>query len=67
MNNIYTHSELLTPDEVSKILKVGYRTVLDMINTGLLEAIKIGRQYRIPQNSLNSYIKSSIIKPEFKL
>ena len=58
-----TQSKLLTTVDASKVLKVGYRTVLDLINTGVIQAIKIGRQYRIPESSLERYIQKSIIKP----
>ncbi len=64
MQNLNYNSNLLTPDEVSKVLKVGYRTVLDLINTGVIQAIKIGRQYRIPESSLEKYIHDSVIKPK---
>ena len=59
-----TQSKLLTPVDASKVLKVGYRTVLYLINTGVIQAIKIGRQYRIPESSLERYIQDSVIKPK---
>ena len=52
-------SQLLTPSEVSDILKVNYRKVLDLILLGKLEAIKIGRQYRIPESSLLTFLRNN--------
>jgi excisionase family DNA binding protein len=52
-------SQLLTPSEVSDILKVNYRKVLDLILLGKLEAIKIGRQYRIPESSILIFLKNN--------
>ena len=52
-------SQLLTPSEVSDILKVNYRKVLDLILLGKLEAIKIGRQYRIPESSILTFLKNN--------
>ena len=52
-------SELLTPSEVSDILKVNYRKVLDLIILGKLEAIKIGRQYRIPESSILTFLRNN--------
>jgi excisionase family DNA binding protein len=52
-------SQLLTPSEVSDILKVNYRKVLDLIILGKLEAIKIGRQYRIPESSLLTFLRNN--------
>jgi len=54
-----TQSKLLTPSEVSDILKVNYRKVLDLILLGKLEAIKIGRQYRIPESSILFFLKNN--------
>jgi len=54
-----TQSQLLTPSEVSDILKVNYRKVLDLILLGKLEAIKIGRQYRIPESSILFFLKNN--------
>jgi len=54
-----TQSQLLTPSEVSDILKVNYRKVLDLILLGKLEAIKIGRQYRIPESSILIFLKNN--------
>jgi len=52
-------SQLLTPSEVSDILKVNYRKVLDLILMGKLEAIKIGRQYRIPESSILTFLRNN--------
>ena len=53
------HLQLLTPSEVSDILKVNYRKVLDLIILGKLEAIKIGRQYRILESSLLTFLRNN--------
>ena len=52
-------SQLLTPSEVSDILKVNYRKVLDLILLGKLEAIKIGQQYRIPESSILTFLRNN--------
>ena len=53
------HLQLLTPSEVSDILKVNYRKILDLILLGKLEAIKIGRQYRIPESSILTFLRNN--------
>jgi excisionase family DNA binding protein len=55
-------SELLTPSEVSDILKINYRKVLDMILLGDISAIKIGRQYRIDKSDLLEYLNNNKIQ-----
>ncbi len=61
-NTKMIQSELITPSEVSGILKINYRKVLDMILMGDIPAYKIGRQYRIHRNDLSSFLKSSKIE-----
>ena len=58
-NTKMIQSQLLTPSEVSDILKVNYRKVLDLILLGKLEAIKIGRQYRIPESSILTFLRNN--------
>ena len=53
---------LLTPLEVSQILKVGYRTILDLIHLRKIDSIKIGRKFRISQNALDKYISQNTLK-----
>ena len=55
-------SELLTPSEVSDILKINYRKVLDMILLGDISAIKIGRKYRIDKCDLLEYLNNNKIQ-----
>ena len=55
-------AKLLTASEVSDILKINYRKVLDMILLGDICAIKIGRQYRIEKCDLLDYLKNNKIQ-----
>jgi putative molybdopterin biosynthesis protein len=43
-------------EEVAKMLKVVYLTVYRWIQTGKLTAYKAGKQYRIKQSDLNSFM-----------
>lgn len=49
--------ELYTPEEAAKILKIGYRKVLDMIHLKKIGAYKIGRDYRIPVHEIHHYLE----------
>ena len=55
-------SKLLTPSEVSDILKVNYRKVLEMIVLGELAAFQIGRQYRVDESELENYLSKNKVK-----
>ena len=50
--------------EVSKILKIHYRSVLDEITLGRLSAFKVGKQYRILESSLAAYIQDNKLENE---
>ncbi|MBT4035899.1 MAG: helix-turn-helix domain-containing protein [Candidatus Marinimicrobia bacterium] len=54
--------QLLDAKEVATALKVSYRTVLDQINLGKLEAYQVGNQYRISESSYLKYLESIKVK-----
>ncbi|MBS1492241.1 MAG: helix-turn-helix domain-containing protein [Bacteroidetes bacterium] len=49
--------KLLSVNEVRKILKIGYKAATKLITDGELHAIRINSRYKIPQISLDNYIK----------
>ena len=51
-----------TAMEVSKLIKIHYRSVLDEITLGRLSAFKVGRQYRVLESSLSSYIEDNKVE-----
>lgn len=58
--------EYYSPTEISQILKIHYRKVLELIAFGKLEAYKIDGSYRISSYSLNKYLLSVKVKPFWK-
>ncbi len=48
--------EMLTVEEVAKMLKVHVKTVRHWINTNELKAMDIGRGYRISRSDLQEFI-----------
>ena len=48
--------EMLTVEEVAKMLKVHVKTVRHWINSGELKAMDIGRGYRISRSDLQEFI-----------
>ena len=50
--------ELLTVRDVADRLKLRYRTVLDLINHGKLEAYLISTKYRISESAYQRYLDS---------
>jgi excisionase family DNA binding protein len=49
--------EMLTTDEVAKILRVNVKTVRNWIASGELVAIDIGNEYRISRRNLNDFMQ----------
>lgn len=47
---------LFTPEEAAATLKVGRTKTFELIQTGELESIVIGRLRRIPADALTSYV-----------
>jgi excisionase family DNA binding protein len=48
--------EMLTVEEVAKMLKVHVKTVRNWINSGELKAMDIGRGYRVSRSDLQEFI-----------
>src|SRR5262249_38695720 len=49
-------TELLTPDEVAKRLKVKLRTVQEWLRTGRLAGLKLGKLWRIREGDLEAFL-----------
>lgn len=48
-----------TPQEIAEILKVTDKTVRNWIRSGELDAVVVGKSYRIPEESIKNLIKKS--------
>ena len=48
---------LLTPKDAMDILGVGKNTIYRLLNSGELPAIRFGRSWKIPADSLNNLMK----------
>tara|TARA_B100001250_G_C19685288_1_gene737770 strand:- start:524 stop:709 length:186 start_codon:yes stop_codon:yes gene_type:complete len=51
-----------TATEVSKLLKINYRKILDEITIGRLKACKIGKQYRVTKSNLKQYLEDNTVE-----
>ncbi|RED52156.1 helix-turn-helix domain-containing protein [Aestuariispira insulae] len=49
---------MLTLHEVAELLKIKESTIRSWINNGQLRAYKFGREWRVAQKDLESYIQS---------
>lgn len=53
---------LLTPEQVAGILQVHILTIYGYIREGKLDAIRLGRSYRITPQDLDQFIEANRIK-----
>ena len=47
----------LTVSEVAKTLRVSSMTVYRLVNSGQLDAVRVGRSYRIRESDLRRYLE----------
>lgn len=52
------YPDVLVPEEVMKILGIGRSTMYDILQSGELKAVRIGRQYRISKERIKEYINN---------
>lgn len=53
-----TQEELITVDEVMKILKIGKNTAYRLLEDNEIEAFRIGNKWKIPRSSVYKYIQA---------
>ena len=56
------NNNLLTPEQVAGILQVHVLTIYSYIRRGKLDAIRLGRNYRITPKDFTRFIESNRIK-----
>ncbi len=55
---------LLRVDEAAKLLQVGRNKVYELVASGELPSVRIGRQLRIPAEALRAWIRSQTVGVE---
>lgn len=50
------YNEILSVGDICEILFVGRNRVYELLNEGLLKGFRVGRTWRIPKKSLETYI-----------
>lgn len=50
------YPDVLTPNQLKDFLNIGKNKVYQMLQTGEIESIRIGRQYRIPKRCIKTYL-----------
>jgi len=55
MNDV--KKQTFTVEEVAKLIGISYRTLLTAIKKNEIKAMKIGRQYKIPEAEVNRLLR----------
>jgi len=56
------NDNMLTPEQVARLLQVHVLTIYSYIRCGKLGAIRLGRSYRIIPEDLKHFVESSRVK-----
>jgi excisionase family DNA binding protein/AhpD family alkylhydroperoxidase len=51
----------LTVAEVALIMRVSKMTVYRLVHSGELEAIRVGRSFRVPESAVNQYLRAAFV------
>jgi len=51
-----TYDELITVDEMQKLLGVGKNTAYELLNQNKIKCFRIGKIWKIPKKSIEEYI-----------
>ncbi len=52
----------LTVAEVAESMRVSKMTVYRLTRSGELQAVRVGRAYRVPQEALETYLASAVLR-----
>ncbi len=58
----FSNVNFLTVQEVAELMRVSKMTVYRMVHAGELPAVRFGRSYRVPQNAVETILKSSVVE-----
>ena len=58
-------TRFLTVLEVADVMRVSKMTVYRLLHSGELPAVRVGRSFRVPQDALDHYLRTSMtVEPE---
>lgn len=60
----YAGDRLLTVGEVASVMRVSNMTVYRLIKNGQLGAIRVGKNYRIRESDVNTYLSDRAVRFE---
>lgn len=62
MSSNLSEVTFLTVAEVAKLMRVSKMTVYRLVHSGDLQAVQIGRSYRVPEQAVHDYLRAAFIE-----
>ena len=59
MSSEQPRARFLTVAEVAEVMRVSKMTVYRLLHSGELPGVRVGRSFRVPQEALEAYLRSS--------
>ena len=56
----HENTAVLKVDELAKILSIGRNTAYELVRSGKIRSVKIGRTYRIPLTAVEDYLNTPV-------
>jgi excisionase family DNA binding protein len=53
----YTKSQFMTVAEVARVLRISNMTVYRLISSGQLQAVRVGKSYRLREEDVDRYLE----------
>ena len=53
------NNSFYTVEQIAEMLQVHWQTILNYIKNGKLEAVRLGKGYRISQQAINKFLKEN--------
>jgi len=57
-----SEAKFLTVAEVAAVMRVSKMTVYRLVHSGELPAIRVGRSFRVPEQAVHDYLRSSFVE-----
>src|SRR3954449_4149811 len=61
-DNQLSEVRFLTVAEVAEIMRVSKMTVYRLVHAGDLPAVRVGRSFRVPEQAVHDYLRTSFIE-----
>ena len=53
------YGDIVTVGELAKMLKIGRNTAYELVRSGQIPSVKIGRQIRVPKQAVVAYLSQT--------